>query len=422
MSRFNHFRSLLVVAACCAWISVGAGRSRAEDKSPDAARGPIVVTDRARQIHAAAILIDGHNDLPWQIRTLGSSTFEKLDISRPQPELHTDIARLRSGGVKAQFWSVYVPSGTRRDGKALSSTLEQIAIVKAMIERYPDTFEFAGSVDDVERACAAGKIASLIGVEGGHSIENSLAVLRQLYHQGARYMTLTHSDTLDWADSATDDERHGGLTAFGEEVVREMNRLGMLVDLSHVSIPTMKHALRVSTAPIIFSHSSARAIADHPRNVPDDVLRLTAENGGVVMVNFFPGFIVPEAAARGTQGLAVYRALQARHGDDSEKIRAGMRAWYARNPTPRGSVHVVLDHIDHIARVAGVEHVGLGSDFDGITSVPVQLEDVGCYPNITQGLLDRGYSPADVKKILGANLLRALGAAEKARARSDIEP
>jgi membrane dipeptidase len=350
------------------------------------------------------------------IRTVGSSTFDRLDIAQPQPQLHTDIPRLRSGGVKAQFWSVSVPADTRRNGTALSATLEQIAIVKAMLARYPETFELALNTDDIQRVVAAGKIASLIGVEGGHAIENSLNVLRELHAQGARYMTLTHSETLEWADSATDDETHGGLTPFGEEVVREMNRLGMLVDISHVSIATMKHALRVSTAPVIFSHSSARALADHPRNVPDDVLKLTAANGGVVMVNFYPGFIVPEGAVRAKEGLAVYRELQARHGDDSAAIRAAMRDWYTRHPAPRGTVHVVLDHIDHIARVAGVDHVGLGSDFDGITSVPIQLEDVGCYPNITQGLLDRGYSEPDIHKILGANLLRAMRAAEQAAA------
>jgi membrane dipeptidase len=250
-------------------------------------------------------------------------------------------------------------------------------------------------------------------VEGGHSIENSLAVLRQLYEQGARYMTLTHSDTLDWADSATDTERHNGLTPFGEEVVREMNRLGMLVDISHVSIPTMKHALRVSRAPVIFSHSSARAIADHPRNVPDDVLKLTAENGGVVMVNFYSGFVVPSAAERGKRAIPYFRELREKYGKDTEKIRAEMRNWALKNPFDRGSVHVVLDHIDHIAKVAGVNHVGLGSDFDGIDVAPVQLEDVGTYPNITQGLLDRGYSEQDIQKILGGNLLRAMRGAEK---------
>jgi membrane dipeptidase len=376
------------------------------------ARGKIVVSDRARQIHASSILVDGHNDLPWRIREQGSPSFEKLDISKPQPELHTDIPRLREGGVKAQFWSVYVPAGTRHDGKALSTTLEQIALVKAMIERYPETFEFAGSVADIERICKAGKIASLIGVEGGHSIENSLAVLRQLYEQGARYMTLTHSDTLDWADSATDEERHGGLTNFGEQVVREMNRLGMLVDISHVSVPTMKQAIGLSRAPVIFSHSSARAIADHPRNVPDDVLRMTAKNGGVVMVNFYPGFVVPSSAERSKKTIPLLRELKEKYGQDTAAIRAEMRRWSISNPIDRGSIHDVLDHVEHIAKVAGVDHVGLGSDFDGIEVVPADLEDVSTYPKITQGLLDRGFSDDDIRKILGGNLLRVLGEAE----------
>lgn len=375
-------------------------------------RGPIVVSERAKQVHAGATLVDGHNDLPWKIRERGTPTFEKFDLAQPQAELHTDIPRLRSGGVKAQFWSVYVPASTRHDGKALSATLEQISIVKAMLERYPETFEFAGSVDDIERISAAGKIASLIGVEGGHSIENSLAVLRQLYVQGARYMTLTHSDTLDWADSATDEARHNGLSPFGEEVVREMNRLGMLVDISHVSVGTMKHALRITAAPVIFSHSSARAIADHPRNVPDDVLKLTASNGGVVMVNFYSGFVVPSAAERSKKAIPVLRALKEKYGNDSEKIRLAMRQWAQQNPIDPGTIHVVLDHIEHIAKVAGVDHVGIGSDFDGIDSVPAQLEDVSTYPRITQGLLDRGYSEQDIHKMLGGNVLRVMRRAE----------
>jgi membrane dipeptidase len=384
---------------------------------PQQNRGEITVSDRARQIHRDAILIDGHNDLPWKFRERGTPPFDTLDIAKPQPELHTDIPRLRAGGVKAQFWSVYVPASTRHDGKALSSTLEQIAFVKSMIERYPEAFGLALSVADIERVSKEGKIASLIGVEGGHSIENSLAVLRQLYEQGARYMTLTHSDTLDWADAATDDEKHGGLTPFGEEVVREMNRLGMLVDLSHVSIGTMKQAIGISQAPVIFSHSSARAIADHPRNVPDEVLRLTAKNGGVVMINFYPGFVVPAAAENAKKALPVLRELKQKYGQDTKAIRAEMKRWSQQNPTDPGSIHNVLDHVDHVVKVAGADHVGLGSDFDGIETVPAQLEDVSTYPKITQGLLDRGYSEADIRKILGGNLLRVLRGAEAAAAR-----
>ena len=402
----------LVVAGVC---FLGPRAARGEKPAEQA--GEIIVSDEARRIHESAILIDGHNDLPWAIRSNGSSSFTRMNIAEPQPKLHTDIPRLRAGGLKAQFWSVWVPAGTRHDGKSLSTTLEQIDIVRAMIERYPDTFELALTAEDIERISGEGKIASLIGVEGGHSIENSLAVLRQLYDMGARYMTLTHSDTLDWADSATDDETHGGLTPFGEEVVREMNRLGMLVDLSHVSPATMKHALRVTEAPIIFSHSSARAIADHPRNVPDDVLRLTAENGGVVMVNFYPGFVVPSAAARGKEALPLLRALKEKYGSDTDKIRTEMRNWALKNPMDNGSIHIVLDHIDHIAKVAGVDHVGLGSDYDGIDKVPAQLEDVSTYPKITQGLLDRGYSEADIRQILGTNLLRVMRGAESTATR-----
>lgn len=412
MSTSNVHKLFIALGICSLFGNLGMTSARPVLAQQPPARGPIVVTERARQVHAGATLIDGHNDLPWKIRERGTPTFEKFDISQPQAELHTDIPRLRSGGVKAQFWSVYVPAGTRHDGKALSATLDQIAIVKAMLERYPETFEFAGTVDDIERICAAGKIASLIGVEGGHSIENSLSVLRQLYAEGARYMTLTHSDTLEWADSATDEPRHDGLSAFGETVVREMNRLGMLVDISHVSVATMKHALRISSAPVVFSHSSARAIADHPRNVPDDVLKLTAKNEGVVMVNFYSGFVVPSAAERSKKAIPLLRALKEKHGGDSEAIRAEMRRWALRNPIDAGTIHVVLDHIVHIAAVAGVDHVGIGSDFDGIDSVPVQLEDVSTYPRITQGLLDRGYSEQDIHKILGGNLLRVMRKAE----------
>ncbi len=405
--------SLIAIACLLLSVPTNSARGQTTTVAKPSDRGPITVTDRARQVHAGAILVDGHNDLPWKFRERGSPSFDKLDISRPQPELHTDIPRLREGGVKAQFWSVYVPAGTRHDGKALSTTLEQIAVVKAMVKRYPETFELANTVDDIQRISSAGKIASMIGVEGGHSIENSLAVLRQLYAEGARYMTLTHSDTLDWADSATDEQRHGGLSPFGAEVVREMNRLGMLVDISHVSVATMKQAIGISRAPVIFSHSSARAIADHPRNVPDDVLKLTAENGGVVMVNFYSGFVVPSAAENAKKAIPVMRALKEKHGNDTQQIRTEMRRWAIKNPIEPGDIHVVLDHIDHIARVAGVDHVGLGSDFDGIETTPRQLDDVSTYPRITQGLLDRGYREQDIHKILGGNLLRVMREAEK---------
>jgi len=401
-----------LLALCLAHLATVTVQAQQSEK-----RAPIVVSEQARQIQAEAILIDGHNDLPWKIRERGSPSFDKLDISKPQAGLHTDIPRLRAGGVKAQFWSVYVPASTRHSGRALADTLEQIELVKAMIAHYPQTFEFAGTVADIRRIVASGKIASLIGVEGGHSIENSLNVLRQLYVEGARYMTLTHTDTLDWADSATDEERHGGLTPFGEQVVREMNQLGMLVDISHVSIGTMKQALAVSQAPVIFSHSSARAIANHPRNVLDDVLRLVPQNGGVVMVNFYPGFVVPSSAERLSSAIPRFREFHKQHAGDVEAIRKEMRRWSMENPLDPGDIQIVLDHIDHIVEVAGIDNVGLGSDFDGIDIVPRQLEDVSAYPRITQGLLDRGYSTEEIKKILGENLLRAMEQAEKVSAR-----
>ncbi len=371
------------------------------------------LTDEALRIHREALLIDGHNDLPWQFRDKGDLSFRKIDLRKSQKGLglHTDIPRLVQGGVGAQFWSAYVPADTGKKGTAVRMTLEQIDVIRRMVAAYPDTFEMAYTADDIVRIRKKGKIASLIGVEGGHSIDNSLGVLRMLYLLGVRYMTLTHSETLDWADSATDEARHHGLTAFGEQVVREMNRLGMLVDISHVSAETMRHALRVTRAPVIASHSSAYALAEHPRNVPDDVLSMVKKNGGVVMVNFYPGFIVPEGARLRRDMFAIARDYRKKYPNDRE-FSAALRQWRKEHPIPTGSVHTVVDHIEHIIKVAGVEHVGLGSDFDGINSVPKQLEDVFCYPYITQELLNRGYGKEDIVKILGGNLLRVLRCAE----------
>jgi membrane dipeptidase len=377
------------------------------------------LTDEAAQVHTAGFVFDGHNDLPWALRTKASSSFAKLDISQAQPELNTDIARLRTGNVGAQFWSVYVPADTAKRGTALLQTLEQIELVHAMMKRYPNTFEFARTVDDIQRIRESGKIASLIGVEGGHSIENSIETLRRLHKLGAAYMTLTHSDTLEWADSATDDPQHDGLSAVGEEVVREMNQLGMLVDLSHVSPETMKDALRVSKAPIIFSHSSARAVADHPRNVPDDVLRQTAKHRGVVMVNFFSGFVEPESARRMAKMFDANRELREKFPDDAEYEKEKAR-WRARNPILPGTIHDVVDHIDHIVRVAGVDHVGIGSDYDGVSMLPQQLEDVSTYPLITQALLTRGYTADDVHRIMSGNILRVMRDAE--RVAKELQP
>ncbi len=311
----------------------------------DARERIIVVSDEAREIHFSGLLFDGHNDLPWQLREVANSSFDLMDISQHQPKLHTDIPRLRAGGLKAQFWSVYVPASTDVTGDAFLQTMNQINIVKQMHRKYPNTFEMANTADDVERIVADGKIASMMGIEGGHSIQGEIGNLKRLYDEGCRYMTLTHSKSLSWADSATDDTRVNGLSDFGREVIQEMNRLGMMVDISHVSPATMKQALAASRAPVIFSHSSALSINDHPRNVPDDVLRLTAENGGVVMVNFYSEFIAP-----------------------TELVRKDKKV--------RGTIYDVVDHIEHIIKTAGIDHVGIGSDFDGVPRLPTQLDDV----------------------------------------------
>jgi membrane dipeptidase len=370
-------------------------------------RPPVVLTSEGLDVHRSGILIDGHNDLPWQVRKYGDSSFDRLDIAQIQPKLHTDIPRLRRGGVGAQFWAVYVPPDTAREGTAASMARQQFTIIETMIARYPDNFALARSADDIVRIHADGKIASLIGVEGGHMIENSLDTLREFYDRGARYLGLTHSQTIDWADSATDEARRGGLTPFGESVVREMNRLGMLVDLAHVSHDTMRDAIRVSRAPVIASHSSAYAIAAHNRNVPDDVLRMIKDNGGVVMVNFYSGYVVPEGARIMAQNFEIEREMKAKYPDEAEYKKA-MEAWLAANPIPRGTVHTIVDHIDHVVKIAGIDHVGIGGDYDGIDKTPEQLDDVSGYPYVTQALLDRGYSPDDIHKIMGQNLLRAL--------------
>ncbi len=383
----------------------------AEDNKPN--RGKVTLTEEARVIHKAALLVDGHNDLPWQHRRGKNLEFRFIDITRPQKDLHTDLPRLREGGVGAQFWSAYVPASSMDKGNAIQLTLEQIDLIHRLVRRYPNDLEMAYRVDDILRIQKAGKIASLIGLEGGHSINNSLGVLRTLYQLGARYMTLTHSETLDWADSATDEPKNDGLSPFGEEVVREMNRLGMLVDLSHVSVATMEDALRVSKAPVIYSHSSAYAIANHPRNVPDSILTKLKDNRGVVMVNFYSGFVVPEGARAMQEMFSVGRKLRKRYADDEEAFRAAYRQWQKEHPFPRGSVHTVVDHIEHIIKIAGIDHVGLGSDYDGIGMVPEQLEDVASYPYITQELLNRGYNRKQIHKVLGGNLIRVFREAER---------
>jgi membrane dipeptidase len=386
--------------------------------SPPKSRASVELTEEALRIHREALLIDGHNDLPWQFREKADLVIRKIDLRKPQKDLHTDIPRLLKGGVGAQFWSAYVPADTGKKSTAVRMTLEQIDVIKRMVAAYPDAFEMAYTADDIVRIHKQGKIASLIGVEGGHSIDNSLGVLRMLHALGVRYMTLTHSETLDWADSATDKEKHHGLTKFGEQVVREMNRLGMLVDISHVSAATMRHALRVTRAPLIASHSSAYAVAQHPRNVPDDVLLMVKKNGGVVMVNFYSGFIVPEGARLTRDFAQIARDFQKKYPNERE-FQAALRQWRKEHPIPTGSVHHVVDHIEHIIKVAGVEHVGLGSDFDGVPTLPKQVEDVSCFPYITQELFNRGHSKEDIIKILGGNVLRVLRQAERVARESE---
>ena len=370
------------------------------------------MTATGRRVHEAGLLIDGHNDLPWQIRELANSSFDQLDISQPQPSLQTDLPRLRQGGVDAQFWVVYVPPESAATGDAKRIALEQFDLIDRMIARYADDFERALTAADIVRIHGEGKIAALIGIEGGHTIENSLANLDEFYARGARYLGLTHSATIDWADSATDEPRNGGLSAFGEKVVLEMNRLGMLIDLAHVSADTMRDVLRVSKAPVIASHSSAYAVAQHNRNVPDDVLRKIADNNGVVMVCFFSGYIEPEGARAMAEYFEKERALRAQYHDDTE-YEAAWKEWKAAHPVPAGTVHTLIDHIDHIVRVAGIDHVGLGSDYEGARKFPTQLEDVSGYPFITQELLNRGYREQDIHKIMGGNLLRVLREAER---------
>jgi membrane dipeptidase len=371
---------------------------------------------RARALHKQSPLIDGHNDYPWALRQLDPGRdFAKADITKPVPSLMTDIPRIRQGGMGGQFWSVYVPA-TMQGKEAVRATLEQIDIVHRMVQRWPETFEYASTSADVERAFKAGHIASMIGMEGGHSIDNSLATLRMMYDLGARYMTLTHSSNLAWADSATDTPVLGGLSKFGEEVVREMNRLGMLVDLSHVSADTMEDALRVTEAPVIFSHSSARALCNVPRDVPDNVLQMIPKNGGVVMVTFVPGFISQAVADYDSQLNAQRQLARSQFPNNDAYVNAAIERWRAANPQPRATLSQVADHIDHIRKVAGIDHIGLGGDFDGITDVVQGLEDVSKYPDLTAELLKRGYKDEDVKKILGLNVLRVMKQAEKVAA------
>ena len=368
----------------------------------------------------AAPVFDGHNDVPIQLRARFGNVINEFDFedtsttgeTHPRGAvMHTDLARLRQGKVGAQYWSVYV-SASLEEPVAVQATLEQIDVTKRLIARYPDDLMLALTADDVEAALAQGKIASLMGMEGGHSIGSSLAVLRQMYALGARYMTLTHSANTPWADSATDDPEHNGLTDFGRELIREMNRIGMQVDLSHVSEKTMHDVLDVAKAPVIFSHSSARAMNGHARNVPDSVLQRLPANGGVIMVTFVPGFLSEAARQWNANRDAEEARLKALWQGQPEQVTQGMRLWDDRNPLPQSSIGEVADHIDHIRVVAGIDHIGIGGDYDGIPFAPPGLEDVTGYPALFAELARRGYSQQDLEKISLRNALRALRAAE----------
>jgi membrane dipeptidase len=387
------------------------------------AAGPVLAQDagetRARRILERTPLIDGHNDLPWALRQNHGNDPHAVDLTAnldASTDLHTDIPRLRAGGVGGQFWSVYVPA-TMTPPDAAVATFEQIDTVKRIVAAHPETFELATTAADVERIHRRGRIASLIGMEGGYSIDDSLGLLREFFDAGARYITLTHSKTTTWADSATDAPKWGGLSPFGEQVVREMNRLGMMVDLSHVSEETMLDAMRVSDAPVIFSHSSARAVTAHPRNVPDSVLRLMAEDGGVVMVTFVPGFVSETVRAWNSARAAEDARLKSLNPGNPQAVMDGLAAWQTAHPIPTATIADVVAHIQHVRDVAGIDHVGLGGDFDGVDALPVGLEGVDGYPRLLAALMANGWTEADIRKLAGENTLRVMRAVEAAAER-----
>lgn len=378
----------------------------------------------------AAPVWDGHNDVPIQLRGRFGNVIEDFDFEDTtdtgQPDgsrvMHTDLERLAEGKVGAQFWSVYV-SAALDEPEAVQATIEQIDVTLRLIERYPDRLQLALAADDVERAMKAGKIASLMGMEGGHSIGSSLAVLRQMYAMGARYMTLTHSKTLSWVDSATDEPKNGGLTDFGKDVVREMNRIGMLVDLSHVSEKVMMDALDVSTAPVIFSHSGARAINGHARNVPDAVLARLKENGGIIMVVGLPGFLNEGARQWNANRAAEEARLKALWQGQPDEVATRLQAWDDANPLPKAVIADWADHIDRVRQIAGIDAIGIGGDYDGMPSGPVGAEDVAGYPALFTELARRGYSQEDLEKIASRNMMRVMRAAEATRdAMKDVPP
>jgi membrane dipeptidase len=402
-------RDLLVLAA-----SLGAVTSSSDAQRRPPAADTASLLEHARRLHREVPMIDTHNDLPEMIHGGAGGNLDKIDPDKTLP-IDTDIPRLKKGLVGGQFFAAYVPSSFIEKGGARFA-LEEIDIIDRFTKRSP-SLEAARTADDIVRIHATGKIASLIGIEGGQAIENSLGTLRMFYNLGVRYMTLTHSGTTLWADAATDEPKHGGLTRFGEEVVHEMNRLGMMVDISHVSDGTMDDVLRISEAPVIFSHSSARALADHRRNVPDSILTRLAKNGGVVMVNFYPGFVNATAAKQAANVLDKEREFKAMYPNDPDKSAKAFTDFLSTFKTETGTLEEVADHIDHIRKVAGIDHVGIGADFGSLTQHPTGLDDVSRYPYLTAELIRRGYTDAEVKKVLGLNFLRVMHEVEQAAAR-----
>jgi membrane dipeptidase len=407
-------RTVLLAAVALAALS-GPSLAQSVDPAGEA---------RVLEILRTTPLIDGHNDLPWALREGFGNDPHALDLRANQAAtvLHTDIPRLRAGGVGGQFWSVYVPADLT-PVEAAKATFEQIDTVKRLVAAYPETFELATTADDIERIQRSGRIASLIGMEGGYSIDDSLALLRVFHDAGARYMTLAHSKTTSWADSATDAPKWGGLNPFGEDVVREMNRLGMMVDLSHVSEETMLDALRVSEAPVIFSHSSVRALTGHARNVPDSVLHLLPADGGVVMVTFVPGFVNETVRRWNADNAAEAARLGSLNPGDPAAVTAGLAAWTTTHPIPHATIADVVAHIQHVRDVAGVDHVGLGGDFDGVGALPEGISGVDAYPRILAALMANGWSEADIRKLAGENILRVMRAVEAVAAgKADDRP
>ena len=418
------FRGLaaLALAALAMAGCTAAPRAGAPGSSVGAAAGPSedAALQRARRLLASTILVDGHNDLPYAIRNFKDAPGDIVayDLRKPTPG-DTDLARLRAGGLGAQFWSVYIPGEGR--GPFARPQLEQIEIARRIIARYPDSFRFATTVAEIRAARRDGKIASMLGMEGGYGIENSLGALRAYYDLGVRYMALTHNAHTDWADAAAQvPARHDGLTPFGEEVVREMNRLGLLVDLSHAAPSTMADTLRITAAPVIFSHSSARGVCDVPRNVPDDILRELPRNGGVVMVTFVDSFVNCEVGRVMQPYMAALRARAAAAATPEEAQRI-MDEGRAAMQRPKTTIGMVADHIEHIRRVAGIDHVGIGGDFDGNDWWPEGLDDVSTYPRLFAELIRRGWSDADLRKLAGENVLRAMEQTERVAARLQRE-